>query len=43
MGEEFHQTTGTIDTNITQIHDLSLFWFGTGTSVKGVWAKLVFI
>jgi hypothetical protein len=26
--------TATIDTSNTHIHDLSLFWLGTGTSIK---------
>ena len=32
---------GKIVTPNIQIHDSSLFWFDTGTSIKSVWIKLV--
>jgi hypothetical protein len=32
---------GKIVTTNIQIHDSSLFWFDTGTSIKSVWIKLV--
>ena len=31
---------GTIDTPNIQIHDFSLSWLGTGTSIKSGWVKL---
>ena len=31
-----------VDTPNTQIHDSSLYWLGTGTSLKSGEAKLVF-
>ena len=39
--KKWRNTTGTIDTHTTQIHDHCLSRFGTGTSVKGGWVKLV--
>ena len=32
-----------MDTPCTQIHDRSLFWIGTGTSIKSGGVKLVFV
>ena len=32
---------GKIDTRNTQIHELSLSWFGTGTSIKSGSVKLI--
>jgi hypothetical protein len=37
----YHHTTGTIDTQTTQIYDSSRYWFDTATSVKRGWVKLV--
>jgi hypothetical protein len=31
---------GNTDTNKTQIHNLPLFWFGTGTLIRSGWVKL---
>ena len=38
-----HHITGTIDYYASQIHDHSLSWFATDTTVKGVWVKLVLL
>jgi hypothetical protein len=32
---------GKIDTLIKQIHDQLLSWFGTGSTIKSTWDKLV--
>jgi len=38
---KLHKKGSKIDTPNTQIHDRSLPWFGTGSSIKSGWVKLV--